>query len=287
MQLAELQGGSRTSFGVPIYWQIVSRRGSARSVYRVGVRPAGFETTVPFGDLPSTPHFFYGVDVGEAGMGFTLDDLRRGQVLTSDYRYVSIGRYLDDARAACDRERRSATSWLAGISLVLLVAASMALLAGGVHRRRSIAGSGRRDLILVASVVTAIAVLGTLDAFDDPFPGPQIPYGKATPGRLVPRLASGERVLARFDSTELPDRTFATKQFEASGRYALYVGCDGISVQVSEAYFRPSVEYGARTVALCNPSIRLASGLSTTPSGTVVLGVRGHGTRWRVTIATR
>src|SRR6266511_2183676 len=58
VSLSELIGGSRTSFGVPIYWQIASRTGSARSVYRVGRRPPGFVTTVPFVErLQTEPRF--------------------------------------------------------------------------------------------------------------------------------------------------------------------------------------------------------------------------------------
>lgn len=98
--LAEHQGGSRTSFGVPIYWQVVSREGSARSVYFVGQRPSGFETTVSLADLPREAHFFFEVNVDEAGMGFALEDLRRGQVYTSDYRYVPTNTYLDPAEVS-------------------------------------------------------------------------------------------------------------------------------------------------------------------------------------------
>ena len=75
--------------------------------------------------------------------------------------------------------------------------------------------------------------------------------------------------------------------FQADGRYVMYVGCDRMSVQVSEGYETPDVAHGYRTVALCNPAVPVPSALEISPKGTVTLGVQPSGARrWRVTVAT-
>ena len=94
-------------------------------------------------------------------------------------------------------------------------------------------------------------------------------------------------MLAEFDSDQAPGDRLATTEFTARGRYEMYIGCSGTSVQVSEGFDTPDAAYGARTVAYCNPTIPVPSDLDVSPKGTVTLGVVPNGTRrWRVTVAT-
>jgi hypothetical protein len=281
ISLSELVGGSRTSGGVPIYWQIASRAGSRRAVYTVGGTNPGFFTSVPLVErLARGPGDFYEIEVdGTGGGGFTFSDPRRAQVVTS---------------GECRTQDNAGERWIIRLVSGLLVGVAFFILiwvvlfvvsrfmpaildpARGVHRQT-----------VAAALAVSVAAVGVLTALGEPhqagLPKNLLPRGVPKPGPLSPSLQEGQQILAEFDSNDAPGDQLATTEFTARGRYALYVGCSGVSVQVSEGF----EGYGARTVALCNPTVAVPTALDVSPNGTVTLGVVPNGTRrWRVTVAT-
>jgi hypothetical protein len=280
-------GGSRTESGVPIYWQIASRSGSSQNRYQVGMQAPGFVTTVPLiGPLPPRPKpgELYSIEVNRfaMGMGFALSDLRTGYVYTSDYEYVDDDAYPRILSRAC-RTSPDAT-WtprlLAGLTAALFV------IVIARWKRRPARGSGRR---VEAGIIAASIIVLTLAWLDAPR-APTLDYlprGRPNPSRLVPTLRPDQRVLLIVDSNTVSRDAFATFEFRQSGPYVIHVGCDGTSIQVSEAMRIPDGVLGSRLVAMCDPTVALPGGLDDPPAGRVRLGVFAPGTaHWRVTVVT-
>ena len=285
VSLSELVGGSRTLWGVPIYWQIASKTGSRRVVYTVGEAPAGFVTSVPLVErLARGPGEFYEIDVdGVGGPGFTFDELRSAQVVTT---------------SECRTHDKAGEKWVirivsglfAGIAFFILISVVLAVVRRFLPAILGAARGARRQTLAAALALSVVSV-GVLTAVGEPhqagLPSNLLPRGVPMPGPLSPSLEAGQQVLAEFDSDHAPGDRLATTEFTARGRYVMYVGCSGTSVQVSEGFDTPDAAYGARTVAYCNPTIPVPSDLDVSPKGTVTLGVVPNGTRrWRVTVAT-
>lgn len=281
ISLSERIGGSRTSWGVPIYWQIVSRAGSRRAVYRVGRAPPGFVTSVPLRERVSRgPGDFYAIDIDGGGAGFTFSDLQRARVAPSEECRIH-----DDAG-----ERwliRLVSGLFGGIAFFISIWIVLGLLSRFLPAILDPARKVPRQTV-AAGLAASVAAVGLLTVRGEPHqPGLPFPRGAPKPGPLSPSLRAEQRVLAVFDSTVSPGGQVAATQFTARGRYVMYVGCSGTSVQVSEGYEKPEVAYGVRTVAFCNPTVRVPSALGVSPKGTVTLGVFPNKTRrWRVTVAT-
>ncbi|HMI99109.1 MAG TPA: hypothetical protein VK488_04685 [Gaiellaceae bacterium] len=281
VSLSENVGGSRTTWGVPIYWEIVSRAGSRRAVYEVGRAPPGFVTSVPLLErVASGRGDFYEIDIdGFPAGSFTLSDLPKARGVSGE------------CRTHDDAGERWLTRLLSGVftGIAFLVVIWIVL---KVQRRfwPAILDPARRvrRQTVAAALATGVAVVALLAARGEPHqPALPLPRGVPNPGPLFPSLRAGQHVLVKFDSTEASRGPLATTQFTARARYVMYVGCSGTSVQVSEGFDTPDVGYGARTVAFCNPTVPVPSALDVSPKGAVTLGVVPNGTRrWRVTVAT-
>jgi hypothetical protein len=282
--MSEPVGGSRTEYGVPIYWQIASSEGSRRARYPVGTVPQGFITTVPAVEpFAHSVGDFYDIEIDGVVVNFDPADAAKSEP--------------PKGRQQCRLDSGARERWLirvvVGVLIALLffvvVATSIALL----HRVTPRLVPERDRLFtrtLAASAAVAVATVVVLTSVGEPHNAPLpknfIPRGVPKPGRLAPSLDPGQRVLARLDSVA-GYRALAEKQFVAKGRYLMYVGCSGTSVQVSEGLDTPDVAYGIRTVALCNPAVAVPSSLPVTPHGSVFLGVLpSDSRRWRVTVAT-
>lgn len=284
VSLSETIGGSRTQWGVPIYWQIVSREGSRRAVYRVGRDHPGFVTSVPLVEgVADGLGDFYTVDVdGVSAPGFTFGDLQEPSAVPTNGKC----RTHDDAG-----ERwvaRLIGGLLGGVAFFVLIWVVLGLASRFLPAILDPARRVPRQTVM-AGLAVSLAVIAILTVRGEPHrPGLALPRGSPDPGPLSPSLHAEQRVLAVFDSTDSPGGQVPATQFTARGPYVMYIGCTGTSVQVSEGFETPEVAHGVRTVAFCNPSIRVPSALEGSPAGVVTLGVVPNAVRrWRVTIATR
>lgn len=300
ISFSELIGGSRTSWGVPIYWQIASRAGSRRAVYQVGRPQPGFATTVPLvADFPRGHGDFYEIDVDGIGrMGFTFDDVQSGRVLTNDYGTMSERDYVASLGAECQPGDDGRDRWLLRLLGSLIVGflffVGLSITLALLHRLLPRTLGPLRPLLTQTAAAATAAFVGVavlLTILNEPHqagpPQGLFPRGRPSPGRLEPSVRPPQRVLATFESTDPATEALTTTQFTANGRYVMYVGCSGTSIQVSEGFDTTGAAYGARTVAFCNPATAVPSALSTSPKGVVTLGVMPNSTRrWRVTVAT-
>jgi hypothetical protein len=266
ISLSEPVGGSRTAWGVPIHWQIVSRAGSRQVAYVIGRQAAGFVTTVPLPESLAGGTYELDIDgaPGSAGPAVPFGNAQRGRVITDDGSSIPISQYLEGLGQECRTSDNSTATWvgrilvgwLAGVVFFVVISLILVLcrmLAPGrvdlPHRLHTQAALGGLALGLAA-----IAVM-TLKHEPHPagLPRNLLPSGKPNPGPLTPSLRAGQRVLARFDSADAPGQMLGSTTFQADGRYVMYVGCDRMSVQVSEGYETPDVAHGYRTVALLQP----------------------------------
>jgi hypothetical protein len=282
VSLSENIGGSRTQWGVPIYWQVVSRKGSRRAVYRVGREHPGFVTSVPLLEgVASGPGDFYEIDVdGITALGFTFSDLQRAHAVTSG-----------ECRTHDDAGERWLIRLLSGVFAGIAFFVSIWIVVRVLSRFFPVILDPARRVLrqtVAAALAAAVAVVALFTARGQPHePGLPFPRGAPNSGPLSPSLRAEQRVLAVFDSAVSPGGQVPATRFKARGRYVMYVGCSGTSVQVSEGYEKPEVAYGVRTVAFCNPTVRVPSALDVSLKGTVTLGVFPNTTRrWRVTVAT-
>jgi hypothetical protein len=151
----ELVGGSRTEFGVPIWWQIESDGAVVDGPVTVGSVPEGWTETVPYeAELPDDD--LVGIEGTRDGMGmsFRPPTLREGEVLRGTYDTVSQERFEADAAAQCRATRRGAA--LAGL-LAPLVAAGALVVLGRVHRGAPTSWGSRQARRGAAWVIAACA----------------------------------------------------------------------------------------------------------------------------------
>jgi hypothetical protein len=138
----ELVGGSRTGYGVPIYWQIESDGAEISDPVIVGSVPGGWTETVHYrGTLPDDELIGIEGTRDRLGMSFRPAALREGEVLRGTYDTVSLEQFQSDADDECEATKRGAL--IAGLLAPLVTVAAL-LLVWRLHRAQPDTWGGRQ-----------------------------------------------------------------------------------------------------------------------------------------------
>ncbi len=250
-------GGSATSAGAPILWQIRSDEPPATharlQTFSVGETPAGFYETVPLAERLPTDLIGLNGPPGDwtslDGMSFTLADLPRDAIVRGDYEVVTPKRFEAVALATCTD---------LGPGTILGALGVVMLGVGGAV----LAGRARPTLVLVGFTIAFIGLTSGVrsvvgDAWTIPVLGPgaerQARAAFVPGGGVIPTDRPVMRELSESDARpELGGVVVA--RITSPGPFSYLVECDGLSIQMGELSEIPNGSTGGRQLIGCATS---------------------------------